>query len=284
MRELTFTFGEIEALLAELHDIADEKRTAFQARLKNFHRLGFPTHLETQKGKTARYRPGQLTELALALELTQLGMPPERTIRVLTLNWYAVSMAISLAARGLVENPEGFDREEEKDTDPLSMFVFFDPAALSPMMGDYDLRVSPDMDRASDTFFYGGQGVVRENLVKWTSGALNRLSLVNITALLDKLAGNPSPDNGHPFLEWRRSFFDAIADWATERSEKGYATGTLPVDFLFRILETLFNAPKSPAERKRLVAVLEDYFGFETSIIEKAVSDFENETIGRGGA
>jgi hypothetical protein len=74
------SFGQVESVLAALHKIADEKRVTFQTRLKFFQRLGFPEGVNTGKGKAAGYQAHHVLNLALALELLQLGLSGERQI------------------------------------------------------------------------------------------------------------------------------------------------------------------------------------------------------------
>lgn len=276
--EWQVTFAELAAALAVVHDIVEEKRTAFNARLKNFHRLKFPIGLQTSKGKTATYGVGHVVEMALAVEMTQLGLPPERVVRVLTLNWYPAAMAFSLAARALMERPEGFSDTVVKETDPLSMFLFFDPAALSTLMIDYDPAIVPDLDQTSDTFFFGGEGIVTDNIVKWTSGYLSRISLINVTSLLDRLIGNPDDQNIAKNIELRRSFFSQVAEWASDRSENGFGFGfgTDPVaaEFLYRFMASNFAPPKDQGEVADMAKLLENYFGLSPDLIMRVVKEF----------
>lgn len=72
------TYGEVEAALAEMHRIPDEKRVAFKARLKHFQRLGFPKGANTGTGKRVAYTLGMTLHLAVATDLVQLGNTPER--------------------------------------------------------------------------------------------------------------------------------------------------------------------------------------------------------------
>ena len=180
---IRLTFGEVESRLARLHEIASDKRTQFQARLRNFQRIGIPAGVASGRGKTVYYNPGHVVELALALELTQLGLLPERVAEVFHLNKFPISQGVVMAARAILEKggfrPSaervdentviyhgGYGREGSEDDDPLSMFLYFDPTALAPLT-DIPERYE---DQASATFFYGGANIVRENIVKWTAG------------------------------------------------------------------------------------------------------------------
>lgn len=216
-------FGALEALLALVHGIADTKRTAFQARLKNFHRLQFPSGFATHKGKASSYGIGHAVEMALAVEMTQLGMPPDRIVRVLDANRYPTFMAVRMAAESLAQTPIGFDPEKVLETDPLSMFLYFDPAGLSSLMTE-DSPVSFQDDFTDSTFFYGGIGVVRDYLVKWTSGDINRLSLINVTSMIDMIvaaAANPIADP-QTTMRFKREAFEELALWAEQRIEETY--------------------------------------------------------------
>lgn len=53
-------------------------------------------------------------------------------------------------------------------TDPFSMFLYCDPAALAPWDEDGE-------DRASSTFFFGGAAVIADNISRWTTGPTRRL-------------------------------------------------------------------------------------------------------------
>lgn len=280
MPPIRMTFGELEAALADNHGIADAKRTAFQARLKNIQRLGLPLRFETSKGKTAYYGPGPIAEMALAVELTQLGLPPDRVVRVLTVNWYAAAMAIAMAARALLERPNGFDDEKTTKADPASIFVFFDPAALLSLMEEADRPKQQLFDHTTETFFYGGEGIIRENIVRLTSGPTSRVSLVNVTAMLDRIMGEKDGEqSGERLQEERREFFSELADWATDRSQEGPATPDVAEDFLLRFAARNFDCPSDDKATARMVFLLHSYFGTDLPIVERAIARLKGEAV-----
>jgi hypothetical protein len=277
-----WTFRQVESILADCYNIASSKRTTFASRLKNFHRLGFPLHFKAEQGKVARYSAGHLAMMALALDMTNLGLTPERIVRVLTLNWFPTNMALRMAAQALIAAPAGFDEHVAKpDEDPLSMFLFFDPSALSPLTMDYDPAITPDLDDAADSFFYGGQGVVRDNLVKWTSGYVSRISIINVTAMLDRLAGlDRDADTSTSALmkhtEERLRTFRAIVQWADDFDEL-FELGA--EDAKLAYLETYFNYCVSrddftPERIDHVTRDVEDVTGMEAGFIRRALKDF----------
>lgn len=230
---IRLTFGELEARLARLHEISSEKRTQFQARLRNFQRLGIPAGVGAGRGKAAYYTPGQVFEMALALELTQLGLLPERVQQIFSTNKFPISQSTEMAARSILEKG-GFlpDKERvdenmtiatgsqwvthDEENDPMSMFLFFDPTALASLT---DISEKYE-DQASATFFYGGPGIVRENIVRWTAGPhTRRLSLINVTALIWSLIVRTKPER-------QTMFCKKLEEWA-DNLQLGYLAETM---------------------------------------------------------
>lgn len=238
---LLLTFGEMEARLARLHEIASDKRTQFQARLRNFQRLGIPAGVGAGRGKSVHYSPGQVVQMALALELTQLGLLPERVVQVFHLNKLPIAQSVAMAARAIIEKG-GFLPDSERvdenmtiatgsqwvthseEDDPMSMFLFFDPTALSSLT---DIPEKYE-DQASATFFYGGPGIVRENIVRWTAGPhTRRLSLINVTALLWSLVVRTRPDRQQQFCKEVEAWADELQwEHLTETVEEAIEEGT----------------------------------------------------------
>lgn len=207
-------FGDLEDILARQHEIVGRHRTKFQARLKNFHRLGWPDDFTSIKGKASTYDPGSVVDMALALELTQLGLAPERVVHVLRQNRWATLMAYRMAATAIASvSIDELDRRRPL-ADPIATFVFFDPAALSSLT-----VVSESMDEvaaaSAASFFYGGINVIRDNLSNWNITEITRMSVVNITALMDQTAWMPLSWNDPEAGRYRREYFEWIADWAS---------------------------------------------------------------------
>jgi hypothetical protein len=83
----SFTFGQIEEILATIHNIADDRRVAFEGRLKHLRRWNFPTGSKPGKGKTLSYTVEHLFMMVLALELIQTGMTPKVVVDRITSLW-----------------------------------------------------------------------------------------------------------------------------------------------------------------------------------------------------
>ncbi|VVT18087.1 hypothetical protein [Erythrobacter sp. EC-HK427] len=235
--EIAWTFGELESVLASVHGIDQSKRTAFQSRLKNFHRLGYPVGFHAVKGKAATYTPLQIIEMALAVEMTQLGLPPERASWVLARNRWPILMATEIVGRELRQMPDAFSSERGLAERALSMFLYFDPTALNPLTLHLPAKVLPDLDEAANSFFYGGMGIVREGIAAWTSGQSARLSLINLTAMAGNVATSPFDEGSNDDLAYRRDFFRLLEESAFKTREEWGGGDEAEEDYVFNLLE-----------------------------------------------
>lgn len=77
---MEFTYKEILEILSQKHNIADASRTAFRGRIQHMQRLGFPTGVNTGKGKPVSYTWRELLLVGLALEYLEIGSTPDRSI------------------------------------------------------------------------------------------------------------------------------------------------------------------------------------------------------------
>lgn len=87
---------EVEGLLGVRHGIDQERRVAFRGRLEHLRRLGCPVGVQTGKGKRAVFGWKQITELAFALDLIDLGINPENAARVIIEHELALLSAVKV--------------------------------------------------------------------------------------------------------------------------------------------------------------------------------------------
>lgn len=78
-----YGFADVDVALAEMHGIANAKRSAFSNRLKHLQRMGFPPGVNTGRGRAAIYYAEHVFLLSVALQLSEFGFTPERAIRVI---------------------------------------------------------------------------------------------------------------------------------------------------------------------------------------------------------
>lgn len=271
--DIAWTFGELEAVLASVHDIDQTKRTAFQSRLKNFHRLGYPVGFQAVKGKAATYTPLQIIEMALAVEMTQLGLPPERANWVLIRNRWPILMATEMVARELHNDPAAFSSESGLSERVLSMFLYFDPAALNPLTLHLPAKVLPDLDEAANSFFYGGIGIVQEGIAAWTSGRSARVSLINLTAMAGNVVSSPFDEGSDDDLAYRRDFFRLLEEGAFKVRGEWGGGDDAEEDYVFGLLErgTITDA-----------AALADHASIPINRAMKYLDEFRQRWGGRG--
>lgn len=229
------TFGQLEGLLASQHSISDGMRTKFQARLKNLHRLHYPSHFQSTKGKATLYRARHVIDMALALEMTQLGLAPERIVGILSVNGFATLMATRAAARHLSEDDvwPAFDGEGEYSSQIPTIFLYFDPSGLADLTDMEPKRFGPDFDMAAESFFYADGQSIEDNLVPWTmADGGGRVSLINVTCITRNIAFEMFADDAQK----RQAFYDAIVD-ENNKLEGWNRNNEVPTNYLLKIIE-----------------------------------------------
>lgn len=171
MATFSMGFAQVEALLADVNWIASDKRTAFQARLKNFQRLGLLKDIREGRGKAAAYEAHHVLMLGLAVEFAQLGFAPDTTVSMIQRNMPHIVRAISTIPRN--------EKEAENWSPQL---VYFDPANLSSLM-----QTPVEVLQWQD-FAFAPVEEFKERLRGLLSQGCTRLALVNVTGLVVRIA------------------------------------------------------------------------------------------------
>lgn len=110
-----FTFGEVEAILAELNDVASHKRVAFSSRLKNLQKQGLSAEEAAPgRGRVAKFDYCDLINLAAGVELIRLGLPPQRAASIVSKSSSAFRYTSYLAT---YTDDEARDAAEENGLD-----------------------------------------------------------------------------------------------------------------------------------------------------------------------
>lgn len=116
------SYSQLEDFLADIHGVCDTKRTALKGRLKHFQRLQWPPGTNQGKGARVKYGIGQTLSLAVAMELLQIGLTPERIVEQLT-----------TAGNYL---PDGFyEAMDDQGPSADSVFYMFSPESLQALRG-----------------------------------------------------------------------------------------------------------------------------------------------------
>lgn len=85
MAELSF--GQLEACLAHIQQVSDDKRYTFQSRLKQWQKMGFPAGTKVGKGTKVKYTFQHLCQIVLMMQMMRLGLTPERSIHMVNSGW-----------------------------------------------------------------------------------------------------------------------------------------------------------------------------------------------------
>jgi hypothetical protein len=188
---------QLQALMMRLHRVPAEKRIAMLGRLKHLQRLEWPPGANPGKGKRVRYDPEQIFQLALALELIQLGTTPERAVNTLCYHIKTVWVAAAEASKSAVSGVG----------DPI--FLLFDPASLSTALGgdEVSVNVAPMISSYLDD--------VTKLLKGLGSKEVPRISIVNISALIDRI----ETELGRLGLGSESSFSEGLLKKAAPRAE-----------------------------------------------------------------
>ncbi len=137
---IEMSFGVVEASLARLYGIASGRRTAFQARLKNFLKLGFPQNIAAGRGRAGVYSPAKFLQMVLAMEFSQCGLPPSIIVPIIESNWYRILPA---AVRALMKDE--FIESCESPWPDSRIFFVARPEALRDLMSE-EADISPHRD------------------------------------------------------------------------------------------------------------------------------------------
>jgi hypothetical protein len=109
-----------------------QRAIAFRGRFDRLRKLGCPTGVNTGKGRAAVYGWTQIIQLALALDLINLGMTPEYAAKVATAHEQSLGVAC-LRLTQLIGSAKTFERAVENEKWPITKTVFLlvDAGALS---------------------------------------------------------------------------------------------------------------------------------------------------------
>lgn len=149
-------------VLADAMMVDDKGAGAFLGRFQHLQRLRLVQGINPGRGKQAQYRANQVLVIAIAMQLLQLGLTPERAVRMMQDNQDRVRLCIMLA----VPSPEALE----------AAFLYFDPALLTDL-GDR----GDEYDHAEQTFHYAGRGTLRDMIEDFlVEGDVPRMAIVNV--------------------------------------------------------------------------------------------------------
>jgi hypothetical protein len=199
---MQLTHVQLEELLAELHGVPPVRAPALRARIKHLRRLGFPAGLNKGRGNAATYTIGNVLRLLVVFELLQLGITPERAIRLLRGRASVLVDAAGACGRlFLTDEPRGLSD---------NLILYFDPHALGTLTLLPEAANDPDLTvlGSADTVGWCTADDLAENTVRWS----RRFAIVNLTAMLFQAAYRLEELGAVAKAE----FGQALTEWASE--------------------------------------------------------------------
>lgn len=107
MKVAELGFGQLEACLAHIQQVSDEKRYTFQSRLKQWQKMGFPAGTKVGKGAKVKYTFQHLCQIVIMMQMMRLGLTPERSIHMVNSGWPLFRMGLLDAIDHLAKvNPQ----------------------------------------------------------------------------------------------------------------------------------------------------------------------------------
>lgn len=131
---------DVEDLLGTRLGLDPERRIAFRGRLDHLRKLGCPRGVKTGKGRAAVFGWTQVVELAVALDLINLGMTPENAAAVIEAHNESLGIA-ALRLTQLIGSGKAMARAVKEEKWPISktVFLLIDVGALSAFKKDGSL-------------------------------------------------------------------------------------------------------------------------------------------------
>lgn len=166
-----FTFGQVEAVLSAVNNIADDKRVAFTGRLKFLQKNGVPMRSSTGRGKAGSFSFDHLLQVAVAVELLQAGLTPQRAAALVRQNWWMKAEEIYSILEDLDYRPTDFlDYAHSEASGSRKANVKF-PTAIADWVWLVYLSELMDLSGSSDyPTMRAIQAVSHATLSDWSEG------------------------------------------------------------------------------------------------------------------
>lgn len=97
-------FSEVDEVLRRLHGVREEEASGFRSRLRNLQRIGLSIAPIEGGGRKKNYQGASVLKLAMAVELLQAGLPPERAAILTEATWRMVAPELLKARADIKAN------------------------------------------------------------------------------------------------------------------------------------------------------------------------------------
>lgn len=186
-------------LLADSMLVPHDRRSAFLGRFQHLQRLSLIEGINPGRGKQAEYQAHQVLLIAIAFQMLQLGLSPERAVKIIKENQEQIRLAIRIAI------------ENQAEISPS--LLWFDPGIISPAIEGYDVE-----DLADATFTQGDGETAMEMFKRYlVDGGVTRLSFISVSntlgSLLRAIEGVTQAEVDAQPTDRTREFLTALKDW-----------------------------------------------------------------------
>ncbi|QNE05409.1 hypothetical protein [Croceicoccus marinus] len=203
--------GEMLSVLAGVLLIPRERDGAFLGKFQHLQRLSLIDGINPGRGKNAQYSAYQMAVIAIAFQFLQLGITPERTVRIMKEKRRSIEK--SLARVASIEFDQHGMPVEAPDWRYRS-FLKVDPAALS------------DIKEPIDMLAYSVEPLTGQELrtlldEQFLSSAAQRFSAISVSSTIGAIGIHLDLDmakDPETFALGPKGlqFFKALYDWAVE--------------------------------------------------------------------
>jgi hypothetical protein len=198
--------GPLLSLLGEALGVGEDRKTAFLGRFQHLQRLSLIQGINPGRGKAAEYQAHHVAVIAIAFQISQLGLSPERTVSVMRKQKEIVFKGIEIAV-------------EKKDKITECIFSF-DPAVLSLHGSDLS---DESKDRINWTFWATKKNRFLDLFAHMLQddGLIERLSIISLGAVLRMICGAMDGFDGSnkPIIGARsREFLSSLREWVQTHS------------------------------------------------------------------
>lgn len=224
---MSLTFAQAHFALSFVSQIAPSRADAFEARLKQWQKMGFPEGINVGRGVRASYGATQVYQLLFMLKLLHVGLTPERAQRVVLAGWTSIKDAIAETVVDIANREtrlhysliqlDALSELKEPPADHMHVFVdtFTSEEVQDAFMSNEEYRswLEQAGHKADDTELRQ-----QEYISFLTKNRLATCICIEIDSLLILLwaafgAMRVSPD----------VFSDEISEWVVERHRRGRA-------------------------------------------------------------
>lgn len=202
MQPFVLWYPEVEALLAELHQVAPTGRVALMGRIKNLQRKGWPPGTNSGRGKPAVYDSAAVIDLLLAFELAAVRIPPEQAVTVLRrVNWTDAKKHLRRMGQSLADGLEDGTNEMDRLLGSAALLTFNpdglealrDGQAVTPKFLNMPPWIAVEEDDDLRFLLYAGRSYAVVNVTRL---------LINAAFALEKVGGPDRSAFGQAVLTW----------------------------------------------------------------------------------